>query len=171
MTAGTLPLLACRDDAGPLVPAGNLECLSVHAYFNHLHRTGEYRFEQTASARRRVACEHGKWIAIYAALRHVNWSSAASAALAGIRRGLRGEAALAGAEVARGVVTMVAFVREVELGKVPVLLQGAGVTHVIELVHVRAVWPPLPVPGLPSYQNHVRLTPGMQTEIRSRLLH
>ena len=172
-TVGSLHFRKCRNDADRDVPAGNLECLSVHAYFNHLHRTGEYRFEQTASLRKRVACggSGGKWIAVYAALTRVNWKSEASAALAGIRRGLGGGTVLAGATVARGAITMIAYVREVELERVPVLVRGAGVTHVIEFIHVRAVWPPLPVPGLTNYQNHLKLPPYMQHEIRLRLLH
>ena len=171
MTPGTLHVLECRNDVDRVVPEGNMECLPVFPFFHHLQRTGEYRFEQTASKKRRVACGRGKWIAIYAALAKVNWESEASAALAGIRRGLGGNGALAGATVARGVITMVAYVREVELERVPVLVRGVGVKHVIEFLHVRAVWPPLPVPGLPNYQNHLRLPPYMQQEIRLRLKH
>ena len=91
-------------------------------------------------------------------------------ALEHVRSGLGGEQALSGRTVSRGVITMVAYVKEVGKGRVPLALQWEGATYVIELVHVRPVWPPLPVPGLSCYQGHLGLTPDIQTEIRKRLL-
>jgi hypothetical protein len=159
----------CRNDACDVLP-GNLECLSVDAFFNHFHRTGQYRFEQTCGARRRVV--GNKWVAIYAGLAEVNWARQKNTALNRIYNGLGGENALKGKVVARGVITMVVYVREVRGISVPFALRARpeGATYVVEFVHVRPVWPPLPVPGLKNYQNHPGLTPDIQKEIRSRLL-
>ena len=164
-TTGTLTFGECRNDR-VAVPPGDLECLPVKPYFSHLHRTGAYRYEQTTGKRRRVA--GGKWVAMYSSLT-MDKQSKRSGVLRGIYHGLGGELSLGGHEAARGVVSMVAYVREVAVHEVPVNVRAVGLTHAVELVHVRPVWPPLCVSGLQGYRGRVPLMPGMQAEIRARL--